>query len=95
MLIFKGVTYLDSEWALNPIVHRDVPVSDLLASIGGNAFPERRKLLVDLLDIDECWHMHTVSDGYFIHCFKFNYRRTSSSSISNGLDAAMDDITSR
>ena len=58
------MTYLDSEWALNPIVRRDVPVSDLLTSIGGNAFPDRRKLLVELLDIDEDWHMHAVSDGF-------------------------------
>jgi CCR4-NOT complex subunit CAF16 len=61
--LIQGVTYLDSEWALNPIVRRDVPVSDLLASIGGNTFPERKKLLVDLLDVDEGWHMHAVSDG--------------------------------
>jgi len=59
----QGVTYLDSEWALNPIVRRDVPVYDLLSSIGGTAFPDRRKLLVELLDIDENWHMHAVSDG--------------------------------
>lgn len=59
----KGVTYLDSEWALNPVVRRDVAVSELLASLGGNVFPERKKLLVDLLDIDENWHMHAVSDG--------------------------------
>ena len=57
------MTYLDSEWAINPVVRRDVPVSDLLTSIGGNAFPDRRKLLVELLDIDEDWHMHAVSDG--------------------------------
>lgn len=54
---------MDSEWALNPVVRRDVPVSDLLSAMGGNAFPERRKLLVQLLDIDENWHMHSVSDG--------------------------------
>ena len=59
----QGVTYLDSDWALNPIVRRDVPVYDLLSSIGGTAFPDRRKLLVELLDIDENWHMHAVSDG--------------------------------
>lgn len=54
---------MDSEWALNPVVRRDVAVSELLTSLGGNVFPERRKLLVDLLDIDENWHMHAVSDG--------------------------------
>ena len=29
--------------------------------IGGT--PERRKRLVEVLDIDEEWRMHTVSDG--------------------------------
>lgn len=54
---------MDSEWALNPVVRRDVLVAELLSSVGGDAFPERRELLVNLLDIDEQWHMHTVSDG--------------------------------
>jgi hypothetical protein len=72
----KGVTYLDSDWALNPIVRRDVSVHDLLSSIGGDAFPQRRKLLVDLLDIDESWHMHVVSDGHLSH-ITANNRRTS------------------
>lgn len=60
------MTYLDSEWALNPVVRRDVQVSELLKSLGGDVFPDRRKLLVDLLDIDENWHMHAVSDGMSI-----------------------------
>ena len=54
---------MDSEWALNPVVRRDVAVEELLTALGGKVFPERRKLLVDLLDIDENWHMHAVSDG--------------------------------
>jgi CCR4-NOT complex subunit CAF16 len=57
------VTYLDSEWALNPVVRRDVVVAELLSSLGGDAFPDRRDLLVNLLDIDPNWHMHAVSDG--------------------------------
>ncbi len=57
------MTYLDSEWALNPVVRRDVQVSELLKSLGGDVFPDRRKHLVELLDIDENWHMHAVSDG--------------------------------
>ena len=61
----EGVTYLDSEWALNPVVRRDVAVSELLTSLGGNVFPDRRKLLVNLLDLDENWHMHAVSDGTY------------------------------
>jgi CCR4-NOT complex subunit CAF16 len=57
------VTYLDSDWALNPVVRRDVAVSELLSSLGGDIYPDRRHLLVDLLDVDENWHMHAVSDG--------------------------------
>lgn len=58
-----GITYLGTEWAGNPIVRHDIPVVLLLSSIGGDAFPERRDLLVDILDIDLRWHMHAVSDG--------------------------------
>ena len=57
------MTYLHSDWALNPVVRRDVAVEELLDSLGGKVFPERKKLLVDLLDIDENWHMHAISDG--------------------------------
>ena len=39
----------------------DVPT--LLASVGGNAYPERRDELVQILDIDLSWRMHAVSDG--------------------------------
>ena len=94
MTYIKGVTYLDSEWALNPIVRRDVPVSDLLSSVGGNAFPERRKSLVELLDIDEKWHMHVISDGFPILVF-LTKRRTSPCTIGNGLDETMECVTSR
>jgi CCR4-NOT complex subunit CAF16 len=59
----EGVTYLGLEWVLNPIVRRDIDVPTLLASVGGNAFPERRDQLVNILDIDLAWRMHTVSDG--------------------------------
>lgn len=58
-----AITYLGTEWAGNPIVRHDIPVVLLLSSIGGDAFPERRDLLVDILDIDLGWHMHAVSDG--------------------------------
>lgn len=57
------ITYLGTEWAGNPIVRHDIPVVLLLSSIGGDTFPERRDLLVDILDIDLRWHMHAVSDG--------------------------------
>jgi CCR4-NOT complex subunit CAF16 len=59
----EGVTYLGLEWVLNPIVRTDIDVPTLLASVGGNAFPERRDQLVNILDIDLAWRMHTVSDG--------------------------------
>lgn len=38
-------------------------VPDLLASVGGNAFPDRRDALMKMLDIDPGWRMHMVSDG--------------------------------
>ncbi|CAN6622493.1 hypothetical protein TRVA0_009S00430 [Trichomonascus vanleenenianus] len=59
----QGITYLGTEWAGNVIVRQDVPVALLLSSIGGDAFPERRDQLVDILDIDLRWRMHQVSDG--------------------------------
>jgi CCR4-NOT complex subunit CAF16 len=59
----EGVTYLGLEWVLNPIVRTDIDVSTLLASIGGNAYPERRDQLISVLDIDVRWRMHAVSDG--------------------------------
>ena len=58
-----GVTYLGLEWVLNPIVRTDIDVPTLLASVGGNAYPDRRDELVQILDIDLAWRMHTVSDG--------------------------------
>ncbi|KAH8733413.1 P-loop containing nucleoside triphosphate hydrolase protein [Ilyonectria robusta] len=59
----EGVTYLGLEWVLNPIVRTDIGVNELLASVGGNAYPERREELVLMLDIDTNWRMHAVSDG--------------------------------
>lgn len=59
----QDITYLGTEWAGNPTVRHDIPVVLLLSSIGGDVFPERRDLLVDILDIDLTWHMHAVSDG--------------------------------
>lgn len=59
----EGVTYLGVEWVLNSIVRTDIDVPTLLASIGGNAYPQRRDELVDILDIDLSWRMHAVSDG--------------------------------
>lgn len=59
----EGVTYLGVEWVLNSIVRTDIDVPTLLASVGGDAFPERRDELIDILDIDLNWRMHAVSDG--------------------------------
>ncbi|KAJ5972683.1 uncharacterized protein N7479_002601 [Penicillium vulpinum] len=58
-----GVTYLGVEWVLNSIVRTDIDVPTLLASVGGNAYPERRDELIDILDVDLSWRMHAVSDG--------------------------------
>ncbi|KAH8600777.1 putative ABC transporter [Bisporella sp. PMI_857] len=59
----EGVTYLGLEWVLNPIVRTDIGVKELLKSVGGDHFPERRDELVSVLDIDLEWRMHAVSDG--------------------------------
>lgn len=59
----EGVTYLGVEWVLNSIVRTDIDVPTLLSSVGGDAFPERRDELVEILDIDLGWRMHAVSDG--------------------------------
>jgi len=59
----EGVTYLGLEWVLNPIVRTDIGVNELLRSVGGDAFPDRRDELVSLLDVDTNWRMHAVSDG--------------------------------
>ena len=48
---------------LNPIVRTDIAVPALLDSVGGKHFVERRNELVRVLDIDESWRMHQVSDG--------------------------------
>jgi CCR4-NOT complex subunit CAF16 len=61
--VLEGVTYLGLEWVLNPIVRTDIDVPTLLASVGGNAYPDRRDELVNILDIDLEWRMHAVSDG--------------------------------
>lgn len=59
-----GVVYLGLEWVLNSVVRRDICVSELLASVGGDKWPERRDELVDVLDVDAArWRMHAVSDG--------------------------------
>jgi CCR4-NOT complex subunit CAF16 len=59
----EGVTYLGLEWVLNPIVRTDIDVPTLLDSVGGRHYPDRKAELVSILDIDQTWRMHAVSDG--------------------------------
>ncbi|KAK4226523.1 P-loop containing nucleoside triphosphate hydrolase protein [Podospora fimiseda] len=59
----EGVTYLGLEWVLNAIVRTDIGVDELLRSVGGDYYPDRRDELVSVLDIDTSWRMHAVSDG--------------------------------
>ncbi|CAO3600327.1 unnamed protein product [Absidia cylindrospora] len=59
----KGVTYLGTEWANNPVVRSDLSVDYLLYSMGSKRWPERTRRLLDVLDVDTKWHMHKVSDG--------------------------------
>lgn len=59
----EGVTYLGLEWVLNPIVRSDIGVPELLRSVGGDHYTDRRDELVRILDVDPSWHLHAVSDG--------------------------------
>ncbi|KAL1730683.1 P-loop containing nucleoside triphosphate hydrolase protein, partial [Schizophyllum commune] len=59
----EGIAYLGTEWAMNPVVRRDIVVSNFLDSVGGYRYKERRDRLLDILDIDMDWHMHEISDG--------------------------------
>jgi CCR4-NOT complex subunit CAF16 len=59
----KGVTYLGTEWAGNPVVRSDLKVDFLVKSVGGDRWPDRRDELIEVLDVDTTWKMHQVSDG--------------------------------
>ncbi|KAG2013690.1 ABC transporter [Coprinopsis cinerea AmutBmut pab1-1] len=59
----SGVTFLGTEWAMNPVVRGDITVSAFLDSVGGYRHKERRDHLLDILDIDLDWRMHMISDG--------------------------------
>lgn len=59
----KNIVYLGTEWANNEIVKRDIGVHELVESVGGSHFPERRALLIDILEIDVNWRMNKCSDG--------------------------------
>lgn len=58
-----GVTFLGTEWAMNPVVRGDIVVRDFLNSVGGYRHKPRRDQLLDILDVDLDWHMHAISDG--------------------------------
>ncbi|KAH9854942.1 P-loop containing nucleoside triphosphate hydrolase protein [Lenzites betulinus] len=58
-----GITFLGTEWAMNPVVRGDIVVADFLNSVGGYRHKERRDQLLDILDVDLDWHMHQISDG--------------------------------
>ncbi|KAG9104896.1 CCR4-NOT regulatory complex component [Ceratobasidium sp. 370] len=58
-----GVTFLGTEWAMNPVVRSDIVVSHFLDSVGGYRHKARRDRLLDILDVDLDWHMHAISDG--------------------------------
>jgi len=56
------MTYLGSEWRNNPVTKQDVQVERLLE--GSHGFDEeRRKKLVEILNIVEDGRMHLLSDG--------------------------------
>ena len=59
----RGITYLGTEWAMNPVVRSDIVVSHFLDSVGGYRHKERRDRLLNILDVDLDWHMHQISDG--------------------------------
>ncbi|EKM59926.1 uncharacterized protein PHACADRAFT_250733, partial [Phanerochaete carnosa HHB-10118-sp] len=59
----QGVTFLGTEWAMNPVVRGDIKVEDFLNSVGGYRHKARRDLLLEILDVDLDWHMHAISDG--------------------------------
>lgn len=50
-----GVTFLGTEWAMNPVVRGDIVVSHFLDSVGGYRHKERRDMLLDILDVDLDW----------------------------------------
>lgn len=57
-------TLLSTDWILNAIVKRDMPVKTLISSVGADQYPERRDKLLEILDIDmENWNMNEISDG--------------------------------
>ncbi|KAJ3032285.1 CCR4-NOT regulatory complex component, partial [Rhizophlyctis rosea] len=59
----QGITYLGTEWAMNPIIRRELPVSRLLLTLGATRNQERVTKLLEIMDVDPNWSMHEISDG--------------------------------
>ena len=53
----KGVVYLGTEWASNPVVRSDIVVADFLDSVGGYRHKARRDRLLHILDVDLDWYV--------------------------------------
>lgn len=53
--------YLGTEWANNPVIKSDIGVAHFLDSVGGYRHPERRDMLLDLLDVDLDWYVVSPS----------------------------------
>lgn len=59
----KTIVYLGTEWANNEITKRDIKVTELIQSVGGDFYVDRRDELIDLLEINCSWRMNRCSDG--------------------------------
>lgn len=59
----KTIVYLGTEWANNEIIKRDIGVEELINSVGGNYYIDRRNKLIELLEINKKWRMCRCSDG--------------------------------
>lgn len=57
------IAFVGTDWILNSVIRRDMPVSTLVSSVGVDQFPERRDKLIEILDIDLSWNMNEISDG--------------------------------
>ena len=65
----SGISFLGNSWTRtipfagkNVPYQCDIPVSQMMKSLQ-DKFPERRKQLYEILEIDPNWRMHEVSDG--------------------------------
>ncbi|KAK9761144.1 CCR4-NOT regulatory complex component [Basidiobolus ranarum] len=57
------VAYLNSEWLSNPLIQRDLLVGELIHHLGGDRYPDRRDLLLNVLSVSQNWHMHRISSS--------------------------------